>query len=73
MTYGLTPVGSWGGAEAVFVGMPVEISHDDFIGDVAECGLEVASLPEALALVAFADVFEFLLDLARRSSLDPAH
>jgi hypothetical protein len=35
ITYRLTPVGSWRGAEAVFVGMPVEISHDDFIGDVA--------------------------------------
>ena len=30
-------------------------------------------MPEALAPVAFADVFEFLLDLARGSSLGPAH
>jgi hypothetical protein len=38
MTDRLTPVGSWRGAEAVFVGMSVEITHDDVIGDVAGCG-----------------------------------
>ena len=59
------PVGSCRGAEAVFVGMSVEISHDDVIGYVAGCGREVATLPEALAPVALSDVFELLLDLAR--------
>ncbi len=38
MTDRLTPVGSCGVAEAVFVGMSVEIMHDDIIGDVAGCG-----------------------------------
>jgi hypothetical protein len=49
--------------------MSVEISHDDVIGDVAGCGREVAALPEALAPVALSDVFELLLDLARRAPL----
>jgi hypothetical protein len=35
MTDRLTPVGSSGGAEAIFVGMSVEVTHDDIIGDVA--------------------------------------
>jgi len=48
-------------------------SHDDVIGDVAGSGREVASLPEALAPVAFSDVLEFLLDFARRTPLRPAH
>ena len=64
MTDRLTPVGSSGGAEAVLVGMSVEVTHDDVIGDVAGCGREVAALPEALAPISFADVLEFLLDLA---------
>src|SRR5690606_8166448 len=34
---------------------------------------EVAPLPEALAPIAFADVLELLLDLARRAPLGPAH
>src|SRR3546814_10228768 len=36
-------------------------------------GREVAPAPEALAPVAFADMFELLLDLARRAVLCPAH
>ena len=48
MTDRLTPVGSWRGAEAILVGMSVEIPHDDVIGDVAGSGREVASLPESL-------------------------
>lgn len=65
MTDRLTPVGSNGGAEAVLLSMSIEIPHDDVIGDVAGCRREVAALPEALALVAFANVLEILLDLAR--------
>lgn len=53
--------------------MSVEISHDDVICDVAGCGREVAALPEALAPVAFSDVFELLLDLARRAPLGTTH
>ena len=68
MTNRLTPVGSRGGAEAFLVGMPVEISHDDIIGYVAGSGREVSPLPEALSPVPFADMLEFLLDLARRSA-----
>jgi hypothetical protein len=64
MTDRLTPVGSCGGAEAALVGMSVEISEDDVVGDVAGRGREVAALPEALAPVAFADVLELLLDFA---------
>ena len=63
------PVGSSGGAEAVVVGMSVQVTHDDVIGDVAGCGREVAALPRALSPVAFADVLEFLLDFARRMPL----
>src|SRR5665213_4571844 len=73
MTDRLTPVGSRGGAEAVLVGMFVQITHDDVIGDVAGRGREVASLPEALSPVALTDMFEFLLDLARGPALGPAH
>lgn len=73
MTYRLTPVGSCGGAEAVLVGMSVQITHDDVIGDVAGRGREIPSLPEALSPAALADVFEFLLDLARGPTLGPPH
>jgi hypothetical protein len=73
MTDRLTPVGSCGGAEAILVGMAVEITIDDVIGDVAGRGREVASLPEALPPIALADVLEFLLDLARRTPLCAAH
>ncbi len=65
MTNRLMPVGSRGGAEAILADMAVEIAHDDVIGDVAGCGGEVAPAPEPLAPVAFADVFELLLDFAR--------
>ena len=64
MTYRLTPVGSCGGAEAFLADMPVEVGHDNVFGDVAGCGREVSPAPEALPPVAFADVFELLLDLA---------
>lgn len=66
-------VGSWRGAEAVFWRISVEISHDDVIGAVAGCGREVAMLPEALAPVALSDVFELLLDLARRAPIGTTH
>lgn len=49
----------------MLVDMPVEISHDDVIGDVAGGCREVAALPEALASVAFTDVLQRLLNLAR--------
>ncbi len=67
MTDRLTPVGSSGGAEAILVGMSIEISHDDVVGDVAGRGREVAPLPEALSPIALADVFELLLDFAGRA------
>ena len=67
------PVGSRGGAEAILVGMAVQVSHDDVIGDVAGGGGEVSPPPEPLAPVALADVFELLLDFARRAPLGPAH
>ena len=73
MTNRLTPVGSCGGAEAILADMSVEIAHDDVIGDVARSGREVAPAPEALTPVAFADVLELLLDLARRAALGAAH
>ena len=60
-------------AEAVLVGMSVEVTHDDVIGDVAGGGREVAPLPEALAPVAFADMLELLLDFARRAALGAAN
>ena len=59
MTDRLTSVGSWRGAEAVFV------AQDSVIGDVAGCGREVAALPEALAPVALANMLELLLDFTR--------
>src|ERR1019366_4557592 len=73
MTYRLTPVGSCGGAEAILADMPVEITHDDVIGDVAGSGREVAPAPEPLPPVALTDMLELLLDFARRTSLCPAH
>ena len=73
MTDRLTPVGSCGGAEAILVGMSVQVTHDDVIGDVAGCRREVAPLPEALPPVALANMFEFLLDFARGPTLGPAH
>jgi len=65
MTDWLMPVGSCGVAEAVFVAMPVEIPQDGVIGDVGGGGRKVSALPEALAPVALADMFELLLDFAR--------
>jgi hypothetical protein len=53
--------------------MSVEISHDDVIGDVAGCGREVATLPEASAPLALSDMLEFLLDIARRAPLGTTH
>ena len=50
--------------EAILVGMVVEISHDEAIGDIAGCGREVASLPEALLPIPLANVFEIGLDFA---------
>jgi hypothetical protein len=73
MTNRLTPVGSWRGAEAILVGMFVEVTQDDVIGDVAGRGGEVAALPEALAPVALADMLELLLDFARRAAFGAAH
>ena len=64
MTNRLAPVGSRGGAEAVLVGMAVEVSHDDVIGEVAGDGGEATPAPEALAPVAFADLLELLLEFA---------
>ena len=58
------PVGSWGGAEAILVGMAVQVSHDDVIGDLAGGGGEAAPAPETLPPVALADIFELLLDFA---------
>ena len=58
------PVGSRGGVEAILLGMVVQVSHDDVIGDVAGGGGEVAPAPETLAPVALADVLELLLDFA---------
>jgi hypothetical protein len=52
--------------------MAVQVAHDDVIGDVAGGGREVASLPEPLAPVAFADVLELLLDFASRAPFCPA-
>ena len=48
MTDRLAPLGSCWGAEAILVGMAVEITIDNVIGDVAGRGREVAALPEAL-------------------------
>ena len=73
MTYRPRPVGSCGGAEAILVGMAVQVTHDDVIGDVARGGREVAPRPETLAPVALADMLELLLDFARRAPLGHAH
>lgn len=61
------PVGSWPGAEAsvVWLGMLIEIIEDHVVGDIARGGGAIASLPEARAPVAFADMLELLLYLAR--------
>ncbi len=64
MTDRLKPVGSRGGAEAAFTAMFIEVTQNDVIGDVAGCGGEIATLPEALSPIALADMFELLLDLA---------
>ena len=73
MTDRLRPVGSRGGAEAILVGMAVQVSHDDVIGDLAGGGGEVAPAPETLAPVALADMPELLLDFARRAAFGAAH
>ena len=44
--------------------MFVQIIEDHFVCDVPAGGGEIASLPEALAPVAFADMLELLLYLA---------
>ena len=64
MTDRQMPVGSCGGAEAILVGMAVQVSHDDVIGDVAGRCREVAAVPEALTPISLANVLELLLDLA---------
>lgn len=53
--------------------MPIEVGHDNVFGDVACCSREVAPAPESLAPVALADMFELLLDFARRAPFCPAH
>src|SRR5512141_1474003 len=75
MTDRLTPVGSGRAAEAFIgaAGMPVEIVHDDLVGNVAAGGREISAGPEALAPVSLADMLELLLDLSRRSPFRPAH
>ena len=57
MTDRLTLVGSWLGAEASFIwpGMLIQIIEDHVVGDIPAGGGEIASLPEALSPVAFAD------------------
>lgn len=55
MTYRLMPIGSCGRAEANFADIPVEIADDDVFGDVASDSREVASAPEPLPPVVFAD------------------
>ncbi len=57
MTNRRMPGGSWLGAEAsvVWLGMLVEIIQDHVVGDIAAVGGAIASLPEALAPIAFAD------------------
>ena len=61
------PVGSWPGAEAsvVWLGMLIQIIEDDVVGDIARGGREIASLPEPLSPIAFANMLELLLYLAR--------
>lgn len=53
--------------------MSIQVTHDDVIGDVAGGGREVASLPEALAPVALADMLELLLDFVRGATFGPAN
>ena len=45
--------------------MLVQIIEDDVVGDMARGGRQIASLPEALSPIAFADILELLLYLAR--------
>lgn len=45
--------------------MLVEIIEDDLVGDISAGSGEIASLPEALAPIAFANKFKLLLYLAR--------
>tara|TARA_R110002124_G_scaffold138766_2_gene302733 strand:+ start:1952 stop:2140 length:189 start_codon:yes stop_codon:yes gene_type:complete len=61
------PVGSWPGAETsvVWPGVLVQIIEDNVVGDIAAGGREIASLPEALSPITFADMLELLLYLAR--------
>lgn len=63
----LLHVGSWLGAEASFVwlDMLVQVIEDDLVGDISAGSGEIASLPEALAPIAFANKFKLLLYLAR--------
>jgi hypothetical protein len=63
---GPSNVGSWLRAEAsvVWLGMLVQIIQDHVVGDIAAGGREIASLPEPLSPVAFADMLELLLYLA---------
>lgn len=63
----MTSVGSSGEDEAILVGMPAQITHDNASRNVVGCGREVAALPEALSPIALADVFELLLDFAGRA------
>ena len=60
------PVGSRLGAEASIIwhGVLVQIIEDDVVGDIARGGREIASLPEPLSPIAFADMLELLLYLA---------
>ena len=55
---------AWGRACFAWPSMLVETIEDDVVGDIARGGREIASLPEALAPVAFADMLELLLNLA---------
>lgn len=67
MTDRLKLVGSWLGAEAKFVwpGVFIQIIQEHFVSDIPVGGGEIASCPEPLAPVAFADMFELLLYLTR--------
>ena len=75
MTDRLTPVGSWLRAEASFMwlGMLIQIIEDHVVGDIPAGGGEIALLPEALSPIAFADMLELLLYLARGTTFSPAY
>ena len=45
------------------------MTHGHVIVDITGCSLEVASLPEAVEPVAFANALQFLSDLVRRAPL----